>query len=616
MKVSITIIIALLLCNFINNSFGQDSCYISTKYLQISQPSQEMLTDFKQFENDSLHLFSSNCRLLFYENYVFCLRRLEREKEALHKIDSIVNAIIIKDELTRGYFLLEKAIILYNAIDSSAEAYLDSLQDLIVQNTFYSEHKNKKKVLDILSRSAAVFSNAERFEFTNDLLMKQMELNTIQDSIYIFRNNFMIGLNNLNSRQYHTAYEFLRKAELYSKSERVDSSMCAEMHILLGTTLSKIDSLKLAKVYFRRGLEMDQNKLIIRAYYCIGLMEIFEKENQTDSLRAYEPMLIMLSKEPELIGTVRLDIYYYLSSLYFSNKDMAKFEQSSEYFIENMDDDRLYHRYIRSKLNLQQQILSSNNPKFVQNLTSFIDLKSESESEEHTHYLNSWKHKYESDKSNLQNQLLTTENQLKQLTITRQRGLLIIGAAGLISALLLAFGINQKRISNRKDIELKQEKLKSQDFELELARTENIRLQKSNAHLQERIEALKNEPQNILKETWEINPKQSERVMTSFDNILSVQTSKKNQIKYILDNATTTPTEWRSLTKLEEDPSWPKEIFMRVYQSNIINLYKVFKIDSTKLIVRLYGIEQSINISPKKIEELQMRVANLNSSLK
>lgn len=441
-------ILALLAPSIINAQ-----CSIPNILLDIGKPSVSLVERFQQYEKDSLQFEKiDTCQLEFYIQYTYCLRRIDQPQKALALIDSIYQTFDIEAYvLVDTELLLEKALLLsYQTRDTLFENLLHKIKNRLTDNHFFEKEKNRDQVLDILSVSAGLYSEAEDYTFANGLLEKQLEFNVDDDPFVAFHNHFMIGLNNLNSNSYHNAYDALLKAAQYKNREGIDSSMIAEFSILMGTTLTQLDSAEVAEKYFTDALALDGDKVHIETYALIGLSKIYDNLGQYESLKMVAQKMEAITDVAFFPNYLKRDIYHYFTIVNLYDRDYQKFKANKIILEESIDTSNIHGKFLLSQLYLHDAVLKNFTPKehniFIKNRSLNFKKRNNDQIEN----LNSLKLKFESEKKEAENQLLKNEKELHTATIQNQQFSLFGSSFGILLLGLISF-LLYKRSQERKE---------------------------------------------------------------------------------------------------------------------------------------------------------------------
>ena len=272
-------------------------------------------------------------------------------------------------------------------------------------------------------------------------------------------------------------------------------------------------------------------------------------------------------------------------STYMSKQDSLIFEEMRlRMILKNNYSDDLY-----DQLNY---VLSSNNIEEINKLKLQIN----------TNHV-----KYESEKKDLKNHLLLTSNKAKSARIKFQHYLIGFCCVGfiLLSGLVLLY---------RKQKSIEFDNYKIQKRENQLLEEENQRLLESNQGLSQRITDQNLNVENILGETWIINPSGRRSQETKIGDILAICTplDKANTLEYILKNSKLRPQERRTIKNLANDPNLAKEIFVQISQSYIVNLYNIASIEESKKLVNLKYSETQLSASDRYIKNLMTKFRKIN----
>lgn len=439
-------------------------CTIPNSLLDIGKPTDVLAQRFKQYEKDSFQLEQVEiCQLEFYIQYAYCLRRIEQPKKALRLIDSVYQIYDIeKYVLVDTELLLEKALLLsFQERDTVFKSLINKIKGQLTENQFFESKKNRDQVLDILSVSAGLFSEVEDYTFANVLLEKQLQFNVDDDPFVAFHNHFMIGLNNLNSYSYHTAYDALSKAAQYRDREGIDSSMLAEFSILFGTALTHLDSAEIAKKYFSDALALDGDKVHIKTYALIGLAKIHDDLGEFDLLKS-------VSKEMEAITDVEFfpnylkrDIYNYFTIINLYERDYKKFKINKVILENSLDSSSIHDKYLLNQLNFHDIILKKFNQQELNTYIKKRQLNFKKRNNDQVENLNSLKLKFETEKKDTENLLLKKETALQASTIQNQKFSIFGFSFGVVLFGLISFLLYQRNKERKRNNNILTEKNKN-----------------------------------------------------------------------------------------------------------------------------------------------------------
>ncbi len=452
MKLVKLLIVAMLA--LVVPSITNAQCSIPKNLTNIGKPTDALAKRFQQYARDSLQFEKiETCQLEFYIQYTYCLRRIDQPQKALALLDSIYQIFDIeKHLLIDTEFLLEKILLLsFQERDADFKKLLNTIKDRLTENNFFEAEKNRDQVLDILSVSAGLYSEAEDYTFANVLLEKQLQFNVDDDPFVAFHNHFMIGLNNLNSNSYHKAYDEFLKAAQYKDGEGIDSSIIAEFSILMGTALTHLDSAEVAKKYFTDALALDGDKMHIKTYALIGLAKIHDDLGEHESLKS-------VSKEMEAITDLEFfpkylkrDIYHYFTIINLYDRDYKKFKINKAILEESIDTTSIHGKYILSQLQLHDVILKKFNKNeheiYIKNRSVHFKKRNNDQIEN----VNSLKLKFETERKEVENQLLKKETDLQTVTIQNQKFSLFGSSFGILLLGLISFLLykrSQERTKN------------------------------------------------------------------------------------------------------------------------------------------------------------------------
>ncbi len=453
-------------------------CSIPKIFIDTGEPKLELVQRFETYEKDSLR-FETNeeCRLKFYSEFVYCLRRTENSERALFLVDSVLMNVEMDDyELQKTSLEVEKILLLsLSKKDSSFYKSLDELESSFIKHQFFETDPDREETLDLISVTVGLFTEVGRFGFVNSLLLKQLELNTSQDSFYLFHNWFMIGLNNLNNYSYHKANEDFQTAYTYTDCEGVDSSMLAELSVLQGTALIELDSFHKAIRYFKNALSLVDNSIEVEIYAYIGLAKAYDGLGMSDSLFLIQEDLKSIRNNEEVPDFLKRDAVYYMAIDNLHKRNLKDLKYNNHILEGILDTNILHDRYLFYQMKQHVTTLE----KFDDDeITSYLNARSidvERKSINELQTMNSLKLKYETEKKEQENKLLKEQEKIQDITIERRGYQLLatgLGILFLVGALYLLWRRSKKRKKINEVLQDKNHLLSEQKAQIELLNQE------------------------------------------------------------------------------------------------------------------------------------------------
>lgn len=439
-------------------------CNIPSPLLDASQPDQELVQRFKNYERDSLQFETNNgCILRFYSEFVYSLRRIEENEKALILVDSVLKNIPMNNlPFDSVRLLVEKGVILSKEMrDDQYYNLLDTIEAKFNSNLFFASYDDQVSLLNLISIAAGLFSDAQRYQFANELLLKQLELNTSQDSFYYFHNWFMIGMNNLNNYSYHKANEDFSNAYKYSNSKEVYSHMLAELAVLKGTTLIELDSFDKAIHFFKNALSISDDILMVETYALIGLAKAYNSLSMQDSVKQFYSKLKSIRDNEAIPLFLKRDVVYQMAIDNAFDSNLRELKYNNRILQGLIDTSLQTDKYIFYQVKSYITALEKFSAQEFQSYLTFRGVEKERKINREVQAMNSLKLKYDTEKKESQNQLLLKEQKLQNITIQNQRkrffGLL---AGAILFAIIIALLYQQNKIRQKNNLALAIEKEK------------------------------------------------------------------------------------------------------------------------------------------------------------
>lgn len=402
----------------------------------------------------------------------------------------------------------------------------------------------------------------------------------------------MIGLNNLNNGNYHQAYDALRKSYIYSGVDDIPTQFLAQQDILMGTSLMNLDSNQLAITYFDNARFLAPESSLIECYAVIGLTSIYNEEGEQDSILLYKTDLEKLISDSSLDPIAKVDVYQTLADIYFRQYNLAGHGDMYEEFLNIRDTSRLYHRYIDSRLSLQNRILSSGNKSLVEGFTDHKIIRNEWRSQENTNFINSWKIKYDTELKEKENEILKADNNSKASMIKSQRYLVILFALGmlLVSSLAYIWNNRQKAAIAKAEYEEKErEYLQVMNEELSLS---NEELKQVNDDLESRVREF---APNDIDMRIKLNGLQSKLHIVDPSEVAFVKAKSDGANLNFKDGARI----WVNHPIKDILDKFPSSQFVQCFRGVVVNVVEIKEMTSSSLILKS-GVELKLSRSFKE----------------